>query len=106
MIFDGFIAEINRTPSTSLKCCNIYRTIPKGIVGSFFLDFSISRKSEKMVRGALLVCLRVQKESNKSRFDSYSVRNSALIITQITFRDCGMHFFPDNLSQNSCIGIE
>ena len=29
------------------------------------------------------VCLRVLKESNKSRFDSYSVRNSVLIISHI-----------------------
>ena len=39
------------------------------------------------------VCLRVLKESNKSRFDSYSVRNSVLIISHITFRDCRVHFF-------------
>ena len=49
------------------------------------------------------VCLRELKESNKSRFDSYSVRNSVLIISHITFRDCRVHFFPDNLSRNSCI---
>ena len=40
------------------------------------------------------VCLRVLKESNKSRFDSYSVRNSVLIISHITFRDCRVHIFP------------
>ena len=39
------------------------------------------------------VCLRMLKESNKSRFDTYSVRNSVLIISQITFRDCREHFF-------------
>ena len=33
------------------------------------------------------------KESNKSRFDSYSVRNSVLIISHITFRDCRVQFF-------------
>ena len=42
------------------------------------------------------------KESNKSTFDSYSVRNSILIISHITFRDCRAHIFSDNLSQNSC----
>ena len=55
-----------------------HATIPKGIVGSFkftVLDFSISGKSEKMARDAMDVCLRVLKESNKSRFDNYSVRN-------------------------------
>jgi len=52
------------------------------------------------------VCLRVLKESNKSRFDSYSVRNnrnSLLITSHITFRDCGVHMFSDNLSSNSCV---
>ena len=39
-----------------------------------------------MAREAMDVCLRVLKESNKSRFDSYSVRKSALIISHITFR--------------------
>ena len=56
-----------------------------------------------MTREAMDVCLRVQKESNKSRFDSYSVRNSVLIIFHITFRDCRVHIFSDNLSRNSCI---
>ena len=45
------------------------------------------------------VCLRVLKESNKNRFDSYSVRNSVLIISHITCRDCRAHIFSDNLSR-------
>ena len=49
------------------------------------------------------LCLQVLKESNKSRFDSYSVRNKSLIISLITFRDCRVHSFCDNLSRNSCI---
>ena len=44
-----------------------------------------------MAREATDICLRVLKESNKSRFDSYSVRNSVLIISHITFRDCRVH---------------
>ena len=56
-----------------------------------------------MAREAMDVCLRVLKESNKSRFDSYSVRKSVLIISHITFRDCRVHSFSDNLSRNSCI---
>ena len=43
----------------------------------------------------MAVCLRVLKESNKSRFDSYSVRKSALIISHITFRDCRRHIFSE-----------
>ena len=49
------------------------------------------------------VCLRVLKESNKSRFDSCSVRNSVLIISHITFWDCRLHIFFDNFSRNSYI---
>ena len=37
---------------------------------------------------AMVTCLR--KESKQSRFDSHSVRNSVLIISHITFRDCGV----------------
>ena len=50
------------------------------------------------------VCLQVLKESNESRFDSYSVRNSVLNISHITFRDCRVLIFSDNLSRNSCMG--
>ena len=46
---------------------------------------------------AMDVCLRVLKESNKGRFDSYSVRNSKMIVSHITFRDCRVHIFSDNL---------
>ena len=31
------------------------------------------------------------KESNKTKFDSYNVRNSVLIISHSTFRDCRVH---------------
>ena len=40
------------------------------------------------------VCLRVLNESNKSRFESYSVRKSVLIISHNTFRDCSVDIFP------------
>ena len=56
-----------------------------------------------MAGEAMDICLRVLKESNKSRFDSYSVRNSVLITSHITFRDCRVHIFSDNLSRNNCI---
>ena len=48
------------------------------------------------------LCLRVLKERNKSRFDSYSVMNNVLIISHTTFRDCRVHIFSDNRSRNSC----
>ena len=39
------------------------------------------------------ICLRVLKESNKSRFDSYSVRNSVLIISDYFSGLSRAHFF-------------
>ena len=56
-----------------------------------------------MARVAMDLCLRVLKKSNKSRFDSYSLGNSVLIISHITFRFCRVHIFCDKLSRNSCI---
>ena len=53
-----------------------------------------------MAREVMDICLRLLKESNKG---SYSVRNGVLIISHITFRDCHVHIFSDNLSRNSCI---
>ena len=58
-----------------------------------------------MAQQASDLCLRVLKETNKSRFDSYSVRNSVFIISHITFQDCHVHFFCDNFSQNGSIQI-
>ena len=69
----------------------------------WFLIHCFSKKFQTMAREAMDVCLRVLKESNKSRFDSYSVRKSVLIISHITFRDCRVHSFSDNISRNSCI---
>ena len=40
------------------------------------------------------VCVHVLKENKKRSFDSYSVRNSVLIISHITFRDCRVHILP------------
>ena len=56
-----------------------------------------------MAREATDICLWALKESNKSRFDSYQVRNSVLIISHTTFRDCRVHIIFDYLSRNSCL---
>ena len=77
----------------------VHATILNGIAGGF--EFSVfQRNLKELARKAMEMCLRVLKESNKSRFDSYSVRNSVLIISHITFRDCRVHIFSDNLSRN------
>ena len=50
-----------------------------------------------MAREAMDICLQVLKESNKSRFDRYSAKDSELIVSHITFWDCHVHIFSDNL---------
>ena len=79
------------------KCTRQSRKVLWVVLSSLFFK-EIWRAGE-----AMDVCLRVLKESNKSRFDSYRVRNSVLVISHITFRDCRLHIFFDNLSPNSCI---
>ena len=56
-----------------------------------------------MARKAIGVCLRMLKESNNRRFDSNSVRKSVLIVSHVTFWDCRVHIFYDNLTRNSFI---
>ena len=58
----------------------MHATMPKGIVGNTEFTQS-STKFERMAQEAMDVCLRALKESNKSIFDGYSVRNSLLIIS-------------------------
>ena len=78
------------------------RNNPERYCGWFWIH-CYSKKFERMTRESAELCLRVLKESNKSRFDSYSVSNSVLIISHNTFRDCRVHILSDNLSRNSCI---
>ena len=61
-----------------------------------------SKQFERMARQVMGVCLRVLKESSKSRSDSYSVRNNRVLIIshiRIFARAC----FSENLSRNKCI---
>ena len=80
----------------------MHATILKDIAGGF--EFSVfQRNLKELARNTMEVCFRVLKESNKSRIDSYSRQeqfNSVLIISHITFRDCRVHIFSDNLSRN------
>ena len=55
----------------------VHATIPKGIVGSF--EFSVfQRNLKELARKAMEMSLRMLKESNKSRFDSYSRQEQSI----------------------------
>ena len=55
----------------------VHATILKGIVGGFEFSF-FQRNLKELARKAMEMCLRVLKESNKSRFDSYSRREQCI----------------------------
>ena len=100
----------------SPRSLSVYTAISSKVVGKSVRDnleryywwFWVHRSSkrvDRMAREAIDTCLRVVKESNKSWFNSYKVRNSVLLISHITFRDYRVHISSDNLSWNSCILI-
>ena len=71
-------------------------------VFSLWIIESLRKKYERMARETTDVCLRVLKESNRSRVDcdcNDHVTGSPIL----PFRDCRMHCFPVDLSRNSCI---
>ena len=82
----------------------LHATNPKGIVGGF--EFTVlQRNLKELARKAMKMCLRVLTERNKVGSTATVVRNSISIISHITFRDCRVHIFSDNLSRNSCIQL-
>ena len=55
-----------------------------------------------MALEAMDVCLRVLKESNESRFESYSVREQCIDYIPWYLSGLSRAHFSDNLSQDSC----
>ena len=77
-LFNEVYTAISRKVVAKSACDN-----PERYCGWFRVHCS-SRKFRRMAREAMDVSWRLLKESNKSRLDSYSVRNSVLIISHIT----------------------
>ena len=77
----------------------VHTTIPKGIVGGF--EFTVlQRNLKELARKAMEMCLRVLKESNKGRFDSYSRQEQC--IDHIPYYLSGLsraHFFRQPFSK-------
>ena len=76
----------------SERCAWQARKVLWMVVSSLF--FKEIWSNGKRSHGRMLVR---DKGSNKSRLDSYIVRNRVLIISNITFRDCRVHILSDNL---------
>ena len=77
----------------------VHATISKGILGGF--EFTVlQRNLKELARKAMEMCLRVLKESNKSRFDSYSPQEQR--IDHIPYYLSGLsraHFFRQPFSK-------
>ena len=77
----------------------VHATILKGILGGFEFSFS-QRNLKELARKATEMCLRVLKESNKNRFDSYSRQEQC--IDHIPYYLSGLsraHFFRQPFSK-------
>ena len=77
----------------------VHATILKGIVGGFEFSF-FQRNLKELAPKAMKMCLRVLKESNKSRFDSYSRQQQC--IDHIPYYLTGLshaHFFRQPFSK-------
>ena len=73
-----------------------HATIPKGMVGGFQFTINCSKKFERMARETMDGMFTSAKEKHQSRFDSYSVRNSVMITSHISLRDCRVHIFSED----------
>ena len=80
----------------------MHATVLKGIVGGF--EFSVfQRNLKELAQKVMEMCLRELKESNKSRFDSYSRQEQCIDHIPYYLSRLPRAHFSDNLSQNSCI---
>ena len=72
--------------------------------GWFWVLFFFFKESWKNWYERLCKCVcECQRKATKVGSTATVVRNLVLIISHITFRDCRVHIFSDNLSRNSCI---
>ena len=81
--YENEFADIYRTMYTAISGKVVgksERDSPERYCGWLSVHCS-SKKFARMAREAMDLCLRLLKESNKSEFDSSSVRNSVLIIS-------------------------
>ena len=63
----------------------------------------LKRNLKELVQKALEMCLRVLKETNKSRFDRYSRQKQCIDHIPYYLSGLSRVHFSDNLSRNSCI---
>ena len=90
-----FIKRGSHTPISRKVVGKSVRDNPERHCGWFWVLFFFQRNLKELVRKAMQMCLRVLKESNKSRFDSYSRQEPCT--DHIPYYLSGLsraHFFP------------
>ena len=80
----------------------VHATILKGIVGDFKCTVFQRNLKESYGRPLIYVC-ECWRKVTKVGSTATVVRNTVLIISHITFRDCRVHFILNKLSRNSCM---
>ena len=78
----------------------VHATILEGIVGGFEFSF-FQRSLKELARKAVEMCLRVLKESNKSKFDSCSRQEQCIDHLPCYLSGLSRAHFSDNLPRNS-----
>ena len=79
----------------------VHATIPKGIVGGLSsLFFKEIWKNSTRGHGRTCMFVNAHGKQQKSVRQLQYIKNSVLIICHVTFRDCRVHIFSDNLSRN------
>ena len=79
----------------------MHATILKDTVGGF--EFSVfQRNLKEFARKAMEMCVRVLKESSKSRLDSYSRQEQCIEHILYYLSGLSRAHFSDNLPRNSC----
>ena len=81
----------------------VHATILKGIVGGFEFSFFFKESWKNWYERLCKCVCECQRKATKVGSTATVVRNLVLIISHITFRDCRVLIFSDNLSRNSCI---
>ena len=74
----------------------VHATILNGIVGGFECSFC-QRNLKELAREAMKMCLRVLKESNKSKFDSYRRQEQCIDHILLPFGIVACTFFPTTI---------
>ena len=74
----------------------VQATILKGIVGDFKFTV-LQRDLKELPRKAMKMCLRVLKESNKSKFDSYRRQEQCIDHILLPFGIVACTFFPTTI---------